>query len=348
MFAALLSPAVRALPAWTAATAGRGAWLTGLTAFPPLLLCGWLWALLLRRTPAGGGPSEAFQGALGKPLGKALTIIYMVWALFLLCLEGRLYGERMLSAGYRGASLAAFLLVLLGLVLWMGRRKLSAFARAAEMFYLILSLTLGLVLVFAILDITPENVLPVWTGDLPGVVAATAVPVGVLCAGVYGAFLAGGVSPRPDDGRRGLRWLAAGCVVLALLQFGVLAQLGPELSARLDAPFFEVARGVGVAGAFQRVESVAIALWVLSDLALMGMLLFAGRAMAGAVFGPKGGKWAPVLLAALAFLGGLMGFRDGAAAKYLAATVAPAGNLLLAFPVPLLVLLIGAARERKK
>ena len=172
LFTALLSPAVRALPGWTVGTAGESAWLTGILAFPPFLLLGWMVFSLCRRS---GGLAQAYQDAFGPLAGKVAIVIYLSWALFLLCAEGRLYAERMLSAGYRSAAPWVFLLVLLGVVLWMGRRKLGAFARAAEICYLVLALTLGLVLLFSILDMSPEHVLPVWITDVPAVTAATPV-----------------------------------------------------------------------------------------------------------------------------------------------------------------------------
>ena len=344
LFTALLAPMVRALPGWTAGTAGVGAWLTGLLAFPPLLLEGWLvWALL--RRAQGGGLARAYQDALGPVLGKGAVCLYLLWGLFLLALSARLYAERMLSAGYQGGSVWAFLAVLLGLVLWMGRRKLSAFARAAEIFYLVLSLALGLVLLFSILDVTPEHVLPIWFEDAPGILAATAVPVGVLSAGVFAGFVAGQVRPGADDRRRGVRWLAALCVVAALLQFGVLAQLGPQLSARMEAPFFEVARGVGVSGAFQRVESLIVALWVFSDFVLLGLLVFALRAMVGALLGGRGERYAPWAAVGLGLLGAVFLFPDGFSAKNLAGVIAPLGNLALGFVLPGVALAVGRLRK---
>ena len=47
---------------------------------------------------------------------------------------------------------------------------------------------------------------------------------------------------------------------------------GPGLTARMDTPFFMMVKGIGIEGTFQRVESVIIALWVFSDLALLNLL----------------------------------------------------------------------------
>ena len=345
LFTGLLTPAVRVLPGLTAAVADKSAWLTGLLAFPPLLAAGWAVYTLSK---GEGGLAGGFRRAFGPAAGKAVTTIYMLWALFLLCLEGRLYAGRMLSAGYRAGSPAAFLLVLLALVLWMARRKLAAFARAAEICWRVVALTLGLVLLFSILDVTPGYVLPVWFSDLPQAGAAALIPVGVLSCGVFAAFLGDKVERGEDERRRGLRRLLGGCLALTLLQFGVLAQLGPGLCARLEAPFLEVARGVGLEGAFQRVESIVAALWVLSDFALLGLLTFALRHMAGAVFGESGARWAPWAGTGLAFAGGMLLFPDDFAAEMLAETVAPLGNLVLAFVLPALALWAGWLRGRKK
>lgn len=345
LFAAALSPAVRTLPTWTAGTAGVGAWLTGIAAFPALLLAGWILYTLLKAAP-GQGLSEVYETVLGRIAGKGLTIIYIVWGLFRLTLEARLYGVRMVAATGKHTSLPVILLVLLGLALWLGRKKLAAFARASEIFYLVLAVTLGTVLLFSALGVAPENVLPVWVEDLPAIAAASLVPVGTLCFGVFGAFLAGNVTRREGDGTRGVRWLLAGCLVLSALQFGVLAQLGPVLSARMETPFFEVARGVGVTGAFQRVESVVVALWLLSDLALLGLLVFALRTMVRTVFGSRWVKWTPLVAVGLAFFGAVFLLPDDFFAAGPAAAVALMGDVILCIPVPAMVLLVRWGRKR--
>ena len=344
LFAGLLTPAVRALPVLTAAVADKAAWLTGLLAFPPLLAAGWA---VFTLSKGEGGLAGGFRRALGPVAGRAVLLLYMIWALFLLCLEGRLYAGRMLTAGYRGASPAVFLLVLLSAALWMARRKLSAFARAAEICVLVLGLIFALVVGFSLLDARPRRVLPVWAEDLPGAAAATLAPVGVLSGGVLGGFLAGQVSPRPGDARLGRRWLWWTCLALTLLQLGAVAQLGASLCARVEVPLFEMARGVGMKGAFQRVESVVMAFWVLSDFVWLGTLLFAIKAMAGSLLGPKWARRSPVAAAVLAFLGALFLFPDDFAARRLSEWLVPGGQLLLAFGLPPLALLCRRLRERK-
>ena len=344
LFTGLLTPAVRALPVLTAAVADKSAWLTGLLAFPPLLGAGWAVYTLSKE---GGGLSGGLRRAFGPTAGRVITTIYMLWALLLLCLEGRLYAGRMVTAGYRGASPAVFLLVLLGVTVWMARQKLCAFARSAEICFLVLALILALVVGFSLLDARPRRVLPVWTQDLPAAAAASLVPMGVLSGGVFGGFLAGQVSRGERDARLGRRWLFGTCVAITLLQLGAVAQLGARLCARVEVPFFEMARGVGMDGAFQRVESIVVAFWVLSDFVWMGTLFFAIKAMATELIKPAWVGKVPILTAFLAFLGALFLFPDDFAARALDAWLAPAGQLVLAFLVPFTALLC-IHRKKKK
>ena len=155
------------------------------------------------------------------------------------------------------------------------------------------------------------------------------------------------VSLRPGDARLGRRWLWGTCLALTLLQLGAVAQLGASLCARVEVPFFEMARGVGMKGAFQRVESVVMAFWVLSDFVWLGTLLFAIKAMAGSLLGPKWARRSPVAAAVLAFLGALFLFPDDFAARRLSEWLVPGGQLLLAFGLPPLALLCRRLRERK-
>lgn len=57
----------------------------------------------------------------------------------------------------------------------------------------------------------------------------------------------------------------------------VLGRLGADLAAQINRPFFQMVSGLGFEGAFQRLEELASALWVLGDAALLGLLLLCLR-----------------------------------------------------------------------
>lgn len=287
IWAGVLAPAAELLPALTLPEAGKGAWLAPVAAMPLILASGWL----LRRLSGEQGLAPSVQSRLGPVFGTLILLIYMVWGEVLLSFRLQLCARRLLSSGYRDGKLWFFLLAVAAVVLWIGVGKLSAFARAGQIFLAVLLTAGAVVLLLSLFQVRPERVLPLWKEDVIPVLRSALPAAGVLGWGVYGAFFLGQVKPGNKRGRwYGIFWGVGGCLFLALSQWIILGNLGPALAARLINPFFALAKSVGVKGAFQRVESVIASLWTLADLTMAAILLFAIRTITKTIL-PKVKEW---------------------------------------------------------
>ncbi len=324
VWGAVLSPAVAILPVLAARQGGQGGWLAPLIALPGLLLLVPAWGALSRRKDA---------------VGRLLTIIYIMWALALACARLRLSVQRLQFTAQRETSLWVFLPVLAAAAAWLAWGKVDAFVRAAAVFGRILTLALLVLLALTLFQIEPENLFPLWAGDVLPALKAAAPTLGVLCYGVYGVFLWDEMDGTPVKRRAG-----GGCVLLALLLLSVLGNLGAPLAAALEDPFLTLSRRVGVEGAFQRVESLVSALWLLGDLALLGLLLWACRYLIGRLVPRWNGKWVALGGAVIVLFGAALAFRDAIFAQWFEYTLAPLGNLVLGGAVPCVALLL----ERRK
>lgn len=334
LWAGLMAPAAELLPAVTLPIAGRGAWLSALAALPVLLLLGWG---LARLGMHSGGLAGAIRQGLGPVFGRVVLALYLTWGELLLALRLRLCAQRLIASGERDGSLWFFLPAAALLVLWMARGKLSAFARAGQVFLAVLLTAAGVVLVLSLFQIKGEHLLPLWWGDALPVLRAAVPLLGVLGYGVYAAFLLGETEPSPRRGRDWALWAGTGCLLLGAEQAVVTGNLGPELAQRLDSPFFALAKSVGVEGAFQRVESIIAALWTFADLALLGVLAFALWKIAEQLV-PKA-RQKPAVTAAV-IPGGVLGsaaFPEGVLADTFGRESALLGNLIMGVALPLVV-----------
>lgn len=260
LWGAALAPAAQLLPGAALETAGRGAWLAPLSALVLLLPILWLG----RR-----GDGSVLKSSLP---GKLLLLLAAVWMELLLLLRLALCARRMLRTGERDGGMWFFILTLAALTLWVGQGKLTAFGRAGQLFLVPLLGAAALVLGLSLPTLRPDRILPLWTGDVFPVLRAGVRTAGDLCWAVLPMLLL----PARARGKKSLLiWGAGGCVLLTLAQGVVLGNLGVVLAARSDSPFFALTKSVGVEGAFQRVESVVAALWLLSDLTICGALLHA-------------------------------------------------------------------------
>ena len=272
LWAGLMAPAAELLPAVTLPAAGRSAWLSALAAFPVLLLLGRVLAKLGMRP---GGLAGSIRQGLGAFAGSGVLLLYLIWGELLLALRLRLCAQRLLASGERDGSLWFFLPATALFVLWMARGKLSAFARAGQVFLAVLLTAAGVVLLLSLVQARPEHLLPIWWSDTVPVLKAAVPLLGILCYGVFAGFLLEDTTPSRHQRRDWLIWSIAGCLLLCVEQAVVIGNLGTELAQRLNSPFFALAKSVGVEGAFQRVESIISALWTLGDFALLGVLAFA-------------------------------------------------------------------------
>lgn len=339
VWAGTLAPAAELLPAITLPVADRGAWLSPAAAIPLVLAAGWLLGALAGERGLAAGIREG----CGPVFGSVILTIYIVWGELLLSLRLRLCAQRLLDSGRRDGALWFFLLGLAILALWMGAGTLPAFGRAGQIFLGVLLAAAGVVLALSLSRVRPERTLTLWSGDVLPVLRSALPAAGVLGWGLFGAFLTGRVQ---GEGRwRWLFWGLGGCLLLTLAQWITLGSLGAPLAARLETPFFALAKSIGVEGAFQRVESVVAALWAFGDLSLAVLLLFAIREIQRELVPKMKERSTAVFCVCAAVVLALTVFENGAADEW-NRTVVPVGNLLLGLAVPLPLCLLRGRGNR--
>lgn len=337
LWVALLAPAAELLPAATVEGAGRAAWLA------PLVVAPLVWAMGYLLYKVGG-----LQRGLEEGLGRWTLLLYIVWGVVLLALRLRLSAQRLMGVGERDGSLWFLLPALALLTAWMAWGKRGAFARTAEVFFGIIATTIIIVVGLSATQVEGENLLPLWWTDGAGLASALPVTLGTLGYGIFAASFLGETQREERDGRRWLWWSVGGCVVLAAIGLVILGNFGPQLTARLDSPFFALSKSIGVTGMFQRVESVVATLWTLCDLAMLGLLLRSTSYLCKGLFPRwKEAHIAPTLLIPAA-IGGIAAIPDGFSAQQFSETWAIWGNIVLGWAIPLLTIIIVYGRGRSK
>ena len=185
LWAGVMAPAAELLAALLLPGAGKGAWLAVILAAPLVLAAGWLLGSLAGRE----GLAASTVGLLGRWAGGLVLLLYIVWGLFLLSVRLRLCAQRLLASGERDGALWFFLLSVAAVLLWMGRGKLPAFARAGQLFLTALLVTAGIVLGLSLFQARPERLLPLWWDEAGPVLQAALSAAGVMGWGLFLPFL---------------------------------------------------------------------------------------------------------------------------------------------------------------
>ena len=338
LFGALMAPAAELLPGPAARAGAAGA--LGVTAAAVLLAAG---GLLAGSLAGEKGLASGLLDAFGEWGGRAVLTIYIVWFELLLALRLYQSGGRLSRWDEQDGGMWYFVLILAAFALWMGRGRLGALGRTAQLFFAALCVAGGLVLVFSLARVRPERLLSHSSWSTAEVGQVLLPGWQALGYGLFATFL---WTPGKESRTMGwLRSVSMAWLVLVVMQLVILSRFGPGLTMEWPGAFFQLAEGIGVKGAFQRVESLVAAVWVFSDLLLLGGLLWGVRRIGGvlcpglpadAVVAVGVGLAAVV---AVTVSGGQIAV--GAVEGYLI----PAGNLILGVAVPGLAWL---ARGRKR
>lgn len=356
--AALLSPALRFCPTAGVLAAGRAAWLSMLAALPPLLL----YAAFLRRFLSlrreGEGLAELCGRAVGEKAARPLLLLTALWFCFYGGFALRAGAERFITTIYPHSTPAVFVVVLGLPAALVALGPSRSLARTARLILPLLVGALALILLTALLSAKKENLLPVTLRDLGGVLRGS-LPAFDVVAGVLilGAFLAGSL-PNGAGQKRGGLFLVGATLFLCLLNAAILGTFGAELTGELTRPFFYLVRNLVFFRSVERVEALAVALWVFPDFLLVSTALFSaqlclrrawdfpvGREI-DALFSMAHGRWLIPLCALAALAAGLWMAPDQKAFLFLSTRLIPALNLGYALLVLPAVYLVGKRKRR--
>lgn len=300
--------------------AGGAAWLCPLGAGGLLLALVALWGRWI--TP-GEDLLKTLEQQKGRKALRGFALVLLAWGLFLTGAQGARIGER-LAQSLRASPLllTAAVLALAG---WLIAKGLPAFARTGEIFALAVGAGFVLIVLFGVFGVAWDRVI-LWDWaaleEVPGGALSAA---GTLAAGGYALLLLGQVRPEEKQKRVLRRKLGVLFGSLAVGMLLVVGRLGAGLTGQIDRPFFQMVSGLGFEGAFQRLEELASALWVLGDVALLGFLLLCMRRLLAALAGREESSGLGWIVTGGSFLLALP-LAHGRGIEVL--SVVPAGNLI--------------------
>lgn len=283
-FVMMMAPLIHAVPT-RIINAGRGSWLLPIPAMLPLILLTWGLFHCLRRMPGESGLGDVYFLAFGNRWGRLCCGLSAAWAMMLMVINLRFYAERYISAVYPETGMLLFYLVMSLFQIWIVKDSFEKLARAGKFFLWGVLITLLVVILFTASKVKLYNIWPVtdssWLdAGLGALRLSTAIGM-VVPAG----FLLGKVDWQSKK-KESVWWALALMAIMIVVSIGVLGVFGPELTQKLQIPFFALSKEVSITGAAERLESIITAMWMMSDTALLGVLIYAGEHALGQTVGP--------------------------------------------------------------
>jgi len=329
---AAFSPLIRLTPFMGARLGGRTGWASlfiSCAAFYGLIA---LFCIYFRREK-NTSLYSLFQSAFGKIIAKILVLIYAVWIFMLAGFYLQAFAEKFTGLIMPGVPAGFFTVTLLALVYIILSGRFQSFAILSNICFYVALLAIAVIFLLQVPQIKPENLFPVTQYDIPNIMQGILPALGIFAYITPLLFLGGEIENKNNFRRFGL--YSAGTLLAVNLVFFVttVGVFGKDLTATMEQPFLMSVKTVGAQGALERLESVFLLLWVVTDLAIIVMLMHILLKLLGFMAG-RGAGFAPVK----ALL--IVGVYALAQVLTVSETLGLKVNLIMGFGVPVTAVII--------
>ncbi|NMA95502.1 MAG: GerAB/ArcD/ProY family transporter [Clostridiales bacterium] len=266
------SPAVRVTPLYETIFADQAGWLAPLISFVPIfILLKMFDDIFSKYTEESYG--QVVQDILGGILGKIVLIIYLIGIAILLASYIRYYAIKINLALFPNSRIHIPVIIMLLLTYLSLRRGLVVISRMGEILFVLIVMSFVVFVVLSINNIKPEHLLPISYKDI--------IPMGQASYGIAGlwgyltfvCFFSDRIKDKNEMDKRGLKYLITFTISILVLGIVTIGGLGHSVVKRTSLPFFVAVKNISLFNIIERVEAIAITVWVAADFMLIAVFL---------------------------------------------------------------------------
>lgn len=266
-------PAVRAIPTFESYFAKQAGWLAPLMAFLPVFI---LMLVFDKLFTAYEGQSYAgiIYDILGKFLGNALLLIYVVGLSILLGLYIRYYAAKLNIALTSTTHMELNIIILLILVYLVLRYGLVIMARMSEVIVSALNISFFIMFLLAMKNIKLDNLIPVSYYDIIPNAKASYPIIGIWSYFTFLCFFADRIEDRQNLKKVGTKYLIYILVTTIMIGIMVIGSIGHSVARRSAIPFFVAVKNISLFKTIERIEAIVVTHWIAADFILVAVFLY--------------------------------------------------------------------------
>lgn len=208
---------------------------------------------------------EACKVLLGKWLGTAVAVLFVIHSFFLAVFMLRYIGDFMATQIMPETPVEAIHIVFIILVIMASKYGLETFARSAEIFLPWVLLFLIVLTLFVLPQMQVDNLMPVMQKGFAPVLKGSLPLIGIPYLELV-LFLM--IYPHVDDASKRRRaFLLGGAIggsMIILVTILTLSVLGPYLTVRNIYPSFALTKKINIGQFLQRIEALLAITWFLT------------------------------------------------------------------------------------
>ncbi len=266
------SPAIRLFPVYAARIGERAGWLAPVFVIVPFIFLVYTMQAFFKEEKEEN-LSDIICKIMGRIPGKILIAFYLLWIMVLLGLYVRHYSERFLTSLLPNTPMVFFTLTILAVVFFVTRGGIVLLARGTEFFFLLFSFIFIILFLLTLTNVELINLLPVTHYDIFPVIKSTYSILGIWAYFTFIFFFGDEINDKENIRIFGIQGSAYILVMGTMLLVQTIGVYGYSIIQRAPLPYFLVIKSVAIMDTIERIESVALAFWVIVDFVIISVFL---------------------------------------------------------------------------
>lgn len=339
------SPAIRIFPVFAAKIGERAGWLTPVLAVLPFICLVYIMQAMFKKEK-GANLSDIFLKILGKIPGRVVLSLYLLWSMVLLGLYVRYFAERFLTSLLPNTPMPFFTLTILAAVFYAVRGGLVPLTRATEFLFLLFSVVFFLLFLLTLTNVEIINLLPVTHYDILPLMKSTYSILGIWAYFTFIFFFADKINDKEHIKRFGLQGAVYLVIMGVMLLIQTIGVYGYTIIERVSLPYFVVIQSISVLETIERIESVALAFWVIVDFVIISVFMYIIISIIKSIFSLSGTKSLVSPVTIFAYVFSFYIARNGFELANFSNNIGLAANIILGFVLPFIIFVIGKVRKK--
>jgi len=267
------SPTVRFMGGFTADRAKQAGWLAPIFSLIPLLiLIMILQSIYIKYKDVS--LMDAIYDILGKPIGKCIILVYIIWIGILNSLYVRYYAERLTISTYENTDYKVFIITMLILVLLILPHGIKVLARMNEIIFPILLIVFIIFMVLLIPNIDLAKLTPISYTDIIPMFNASIGINGLWGYVLFVFFIGDKIKDKENIQNAGIKASMFLVVATILIIIASIGTLGHTIIKRTSLSFLAAVKEISYFGVIDRLESIQVVTWVLSDFMIIAVFTY--------------------------------------------------------------------------
>ncbi|MFD2614828.1 GerAB/ArcD/ProY family transporter [Paenibacillus gansuensis] len=345
IFTFIVSTIILTIPGWMVMFAKQNAWLSLIPSTTTGLVTLWVFITLSKRYP-GLSIIQYSSKILGKWLGRCLGLYYVYFwydSISVMVIQHTFFIKTLLLPKSPTFVGSMTLLVLCGIAVYLG---IEVIGRANEFLTPMILVSLIPILILAILEADPVLLKPFLGEGILPVLQGAVIPAGAFMTQM---FILGWLLPYLNQPKVALKvsmiaysGISVFIFLIVLLSIMILG----TLTGKLTYSVLSVMQYIGIEGSFERLEAIAVAMWVLGNFVKVSVSLFILCLSVSQVLEIRNYRDIVAPLTILSIIGSIWIFKNAAELQIHLAFVYPVGGFITQTLIPLALLIIDTIKRK--